>query len=211
MLRETNLGNFSIANNSVPVLNLGPTVAYSSVIRDVNDNYFTALLLQRIREITKPLPQPEIIHLGPDNTTEYRNYYPSLSNPGIAFLVTDAMTLTGKEIRGTGDVVILNTVAADGSEFSNLGRPFINDPNLIAFGGINTKLGDGLFTVPGSPLNPASTEVVIVGDQLFGETITSLALGGFNDAGRLAFWASTKSGAELVVLATPMCAKPACG
>ena len=162
-----------------------------------------ALLTQPLTLENGQLPPVELVHQGPDRDTEGKNYHPSLSNLGIAFLVS---TAARQEIRGGGDQLFLNTVANDGSEFTALGNPLINNDNLLAFTGTHLIFGDGIYTAPARGINPASAKVVSVGDMLFGQKVDSVALGGFNDLGQIAFWAMTGDAGdnEIVVLATPV-------
>ncbi|HUR54980.1 MAG TPA: choice-of-anchor tandem repeat NxxGxxAF-containing protein, partial [Gemmataceae bacterium] len=109
---------------------------------------------------------------------------------------------------GGGDAVFLyengttTTVAASGGVFSQLSNPALNGHGRVAFTANLTAGGRGLFVGP----DPVADRVVMLGDPLFGSTVTGLAIGprAFNDAGQLAFYATLADGREGVFVATPV-------
>jgi hypothetical protein len=79
-------------------------------------------------------------------------------------------------------------------------EPSINDSGMVAFlGGLDSG-GFGIFAGP----DPAD-EVIRLGDQLLGSTVTRLILhpDGFNDSGKIAFQYFLANGLTGIALATP--------
>ena len=78
----------------------------------------------------------------------------------------------------------------------------INDTGTIAFLGLLDAGGGGVFTGP----NPATDKMLVVGDTLFGSTITDLGLsfGAINNSGQISFVYTLANGVTGVAVATPV-------
>lgn len=115
-------------------------------------------------------------------------FHASLDTPGRDGIFTVAIT---------GGAV--TTRVDDLGGFDNFGQPSINASGAIAFSATLDGGGEGIFTGP----DPVANRVILVGDALFGSTVTQLVP--FNeslsDAGTIAFRYTLANGVTGVAVA----------
>lgn len=125
---------------------------------------------------------------------------PDISDSGmVAFRALMSPPVGGEGVFiGNGGAV--QTIADNTGVFNSFWLPSINDLDEVAFMATLDAGGQGIFTGP----DPVADRVVMVGDPLFGSTVTDLMFypGGFNSHGQLAFGYTLADGRSGVAMAT---------
>ena len=139
------------------------------------------------------------------------NYFGSAPSLNAAGTVAFAAGIGGQDggvfgiYRGNGGA--LTTIADISGPFSYLGDFFVNQPSVNAAGNVAFVAGldaggGGLFIGDGT----ATSEVIGVGDALFGSTVTGFAISptSLNDSGQVAFAYGLANGTTGIAIANPV-------
>ncbi len=120
-------------------------------------------------------------------------------NAVIAF--NSSSTIFTRTIGGGGSVAFVGTGSSGFTSFNSMGGGVINNAGSIVFLAQNTSTSAAsLFGGP----TAASDRVIGTGSSLFGSTVTSIGGYSQNDNGQIAFDVTLASGAQAIVLATPV-------
>ena len=98
-----------------------------------------------------------------------------------------------------GDSTSLTTVADTSGPYLSLNAPMITDTGTVAFEAVLDAGGNGIFVGP----DAVADRVIAAADTLNGFNVSSVSIGGINDAGQIVFLA-TAGPATGVYVATPI-------
>ncbi len=122
---------------------------------------------------------------------------PSINDDGAVVFLASPFLAVQAVVTGSGGA--LTTVADTNGAYQSFQFGFsINNSGTVVFDAILDDTRRGIFTGP----DPVADKVILVGDTLFGETVTSLQFyDGLNDNGDIAFLYGLDNGVDGVALA----------
>jgi hypothetical protein len=129
----------------------------------------------------------------------------------VVFAVPTDASGNGFVLKSDHDTLVVIAEASNRGDksfytFLSATTPAINNFGMVAFVATSADRIGGIFTGP----NPETDKVIGRGDELFGSTVTGVAVGprGLNDAGQIAFIANLQDGRQVIGRADPIPPEP---